>query len=444
MIINVDKIRQKRAKLEQEMLNNFANGLNSNTGLMTDEQRTDFNNAKAKIDSLTREIEETERNNEREMENGINGGYGQYGNLETKTGNGSLKPGDKKDYRSMFRITDLDNGDFEDKEEFFRVLASGRYDERLQRLNKRAHIEGIQSDGGYSVPEELAGWLMDNALEGEVVRPRAKVYERKSNIRKIPGWNGFDNSNGELFGGFTYQWLGENSTATRSQGKLMQVALMANKLALYTNASNELLDDGLTFEEQLGEALIMAIRWGLDYAFLQGNGVAKPLGMLNDPALIEVDPEDGQGVSTILYENLLNMMKRLHPVAVNNAIWIANQTAFTQLMTMTIAVGTGGEHIRAVEMVGNGYRLLGKPLIFTEKVPQLGEKGDISIADFSHYAIGLRKDVRIDRSNAPGWTEDVSDFRAILRGTGQGLWPKAFTPRHGEQTSWCVTLGERK
>ena len=85
--------------------------------------------------------------------------------------------------------------------------------------------------------------------------------------------------------------------------------------------------------------------------------------------------------------------------------------------------------------------LFGKPIIFTEKTPALGTEGDLMLVDLSQYAIGMRQEIVIDRSNAPGWTRDVESFRVILRADGQSLWDEAVTPANGTNTlSWCVIL----
>jgi len=168
-----------------------------------------------------------------------------------------------------------------------------------------------------------------------------------------------------------------------------------------------------------------------------------PLGVLSDPALVTVSKETGQPASTFLYENVTKMLARLHPSAFRGAIWAANQTVLPQLMEMSLSVGTGGAPIKAVEERNGRFYLLGKELAFTEKLPTLGSKGDVLLADFSKYVIGMRQEVVLDKSNAPGWTEDMQDFRVILRADGMGSWSQAVTPKNGDSVSWCVVLQAR-
>ena len=90
-----------------------------------------------------------------------------------------------------------------------------------------------------------------------------------------------------------------------------------------------------------------------------------------------------------------------------------------------------------------GFQILTRPVVFTEKVPVLGDRGDILLSAFSQYAIGLRQEVVLDQSHLPGWARDVISYRAILRVDGLGLWSGPVTPLHGDTLSWCVALAAR-
>lgn len=348
-----------------------------------------------------------------------------------------------KSYRSMFfgkENKELDKGEFRSFNEFMSVIHSGRFDERLQ---KRAFSGQTGVSGGFSVPDEFAAWLMDNSIEQEIVRPRAQVWPMLTDTKKIPAWDGNDHSS-NLFGGISGVWVGETQTSSKQTGKMRLLQLTAKKLACFTQASNELIDDGMEFEDQLGLALSKAMGWFMDYAFLNGTGVGQPLGVLNDPALITVNKENGQTADTIVYENLTKMFARIAPSSRKNAVWVANDTTIPLLLSLNIAIGTAGSHVPVLTESNGEFKILTRPVIFTEKVPSLGSKGDISLIDFSQYAVGLRKDVYIDKNNAPGWTEDMSDYRAILRADGLGTWDKPLTPKNGETQSWCVTLEARE
>lgn len=350
-----------------------------------------------------------------------------------------------KDYRSLFGIKKdqpLDTGGFKDFNEFLNLIHSGRSDSRLQKADTRAMTIGSGSAGGVIVPEEFSAWLLDQSLESEIIRPRATVWPMISETKKCPGWDMSDHKN-SLFGGLTAEWLPESGTATEVFAKLRRIMLTARKLACYTSASNELVADGVSFEQQLQDALVKTIGFYLDYSFIQGLGAGQPLGLLNDPALITVSKEVGQQIKTVLYANVLKMFARLAPQCMKNAIWIASQTIIPQMLSMTITVGTGGSIAPAVTQQNGKFYLLTREVIFTEKCPALGSTGDLILCDPSQYSIGLRKEVSLDKSNAPGWLKDESSYRAIVRADGQSQWNTAISPKNGDSLSWCVALEAR-
>jgi len=353
-----------------------------------------------------------------------------------------------RSYRSMFKRGDtepLGSDGFESFDQFLRAVHSGLHHPQLKPITEtRVMGELIGSSGGFLVPEEYGAMLLDGSLEQEIVRPRAQVWPMTSATRKIPGFDGGDHTSG-LFGGFTGTWLAENATATEVDAKFRLIELNAKKLACYTKASNELVADGMSFEQILGSALTSCVAWYLDYACLQGLGSGQPLGLLRDPALIVVGAETGQAKSSIVYENLTKMYARLHPACLNSSscVWIANSTCVPELMKVSIVTGTAGAHYPVLKEDAGRFYIFGKQVLLTEKVPAVGLQGDLAIVDLSQYAVGLRKEVSLERSNAPGWLQDAASYRAIVRCDGMGTWGKAVTPKNGDSLSWAVTLAAR-
>jgi len=76
-------------------------------------------------------------------------------------------------------------------------------------------------------------------------------------------------------------------------------------------------------------------------------------------------------------------------------------------------------------------------------MPPLGDADDCAFVDFNFYALGLRKDVAIDISDAPRWLQRERSFRVLIRFDGQCTLDKAVTPENGDTLSPIVTLAER-
>ena len=206
-------------------------------------------------------------------------------------------------------------------------------------------------------------------------------------------------------------------------------------MAVYTQASSEVLASGMEFEQQLTGAMQKALAFSLDDAFLNGNGVNRPLGVLNDPALLTSTRAAAGGIT---YPDIVNMYSRLHPALQQGAVWVANHAALPELLTMVD--GNGNLIWSPDSRQGVSTTLLGKPVIFSEKLPTVGQAGDLLLANFSAYQIGMRKEIYLEKSNAPGWHRDTISFRAIVRCDGAGSWDQPMQPVNGQELSWCVTL----
>jgi len=308
--------------------------------------------------------------------------------------------------------------------------------------------EGIGSEGGYAVPPQFAWGLWDASLESEIVRPRSDVRPMASNSLSIGGFDTLDHSAGSL-GGFVGAWSKEGGTFTAQKPKLRSVLLTTKKLGIFGQLTNEVIFDSPTLWRDLSPLMASAIGWNLDQKFLNGTGAGEPLGVLKDPALVTVSKESGQAANTIVAANITKMYARLHPSCLRGATWVVNSTAIPQLLGVSITSTFGTDGLAVVrgpllqEVAPGRFSMLGIPVIPTEQTPVLSSKGDIILADFGQYVVGMRSEILMAASNAPGWTTDMTDFRCIVRVDGLGKWSAPITPKNGDTQSWCVTLEAR-
>lgn len=293
---------------------------------------------------------------------------------------------------------------------------------------------------GYFIPEEFTPRLLDFGMDSEIVRPRAQVFPIAGESRRIVGFIHQDASASpsKIFG-IPADWSEEAKEITESVPPTKSRTLTARKLAALVEVGNESMEDAGQLGTQLETAMGTALSWHLDNAFLTGSGAGQPLGALKSPALVVVAKEAAQMADTIVLANLGKIFSRLHPASVATSVWVAHPSTIPQLLTITIGDAP------LVQMGADGsLRIYTRPVLFTEKVPQLGDEGDISLMDFSQYAIGLRRDVSLERSQHVGFTRDTSHFRAIVRADGFPLWDAAYKPKGGAPTlSPFVTLAAR-
>ena len=203
--------------------------------------------------------------------------------------------------------------------EFITALIGGMVDPRFQNSTM---TEGVGADGGFTVPSALTTQLMDAALEMELVRPYAQVYPMDTNNLTIATVDTQDRS--ANVGGLIGHWMAENAANTPQKAVFRTTTLVAKKLAIFTQASSEVTADGMNFERVLTTAMVNALQYDLDKAFIEGTGTGQPTGALNSASLISVGKDSGQAADTLSFTNIVSMWSRMHPSCHRNAVWLAN------------------------------------------------------------------------------------------------------------------------
>lgn len=114
-----------------------------------------------------------------------------------------------------------------------------------------------------------------------------------------------------FLGGVVARWTEEATTLNETEPTFKQVDLTNYELSGYSKLSNTLLQDSAVgLEAFLFQLFSKAIAWYEDYAFLRGNGVAKPLGVLNWAGLISVTRS---AASAFALADAAGMLARLLP-----------------------------------------------------------------------------------------------------------------------------------
>lgn len=305
----------------------------------------------------------------------------------------------------------------------------------------------IPDKGGFLIPEEFRAELLRVALETAIVRPRARVIPMASLRVALPMLDSTTNAS-SVFGGVIAYWTEEAAALTASDPTFGKVVLEAKKLTAYSELPNELGDDSaISLEAFVGEAFPQAVAWYEDAAFLAGTGSGEPLGALaaGNTAMVAVAKESGQAADTIVWQNIIKMYARMLPASLARAVWVVSPDTFPELATMALSVGTGGSAVWLNNGVdGPPMTILGRPVVVSEKVPALGNQGDISFVDFGYYLIGDRMAMSAMTSPHVKFANDITAYRVIERVDGRPWIQSAITPKNSSATlSPFVTLAER-
>lgn len=347
-----------------------------------------------------------------------------------------------KSYAGMFgsKVDLNDTAGFDGVNEIIKSIASGVRDDRMAAM-----FGDSDSDGGFSLPTQFVSMLMDVSLADEIVRPRARIIPLESGREySAPFWDQSDRSAGQLFGGVQGLWEGELEEMTSSQPKMEKFAGRVHRLNILTQCSNELLRDAPGFENSLLMLFAKSMGWFLDRDFFNGSGTGKPEGILNSPSVVEIAKETGQGAGTVVYANLAKMYSALWSAGKRRGTWVVNSELIPALLNISIPIGTAGVFVPLMRESDGRFFIFGLPVVETDLVPAQGTRGDVSLIDFSQYAVCMRRDVSIDKTEHLGFKDNTTWFRTICRADGRSPWRQAITPYKGSQTqSWAVVLGAR-
>lgn len=307
---------------------------------------------------------------------------------------------------------------------------------RIDYTGKAALAEAGGVTGGYLVPPQFAQQLLSLAEEQAIVRARAFVQPMASATLMFPYLDVTTvqaAGTSPFFGGIIFSWTEEAQTRTETEPQFKMLELKAHELSGYTVSSNVLLQDSaFGLEKFLFTIFARALAWYEDYAFLQGNGVGKPVGMLKCNANLQVNRQTG---GTFTYQDAAKMVSRLLPSSMNTAIWVIHPYALQPLVQLADSSG----RLVWVPNVGGAQdkipgTLFGRPVLVSEKVPTLGSTGDVNLLDPSLYVIGDRMQIEIVASQHVNFIKNQMTWRVVERVDGQPWLDKQVTLQDGSST----------
>jgi HK97 family phage major capsid protein len=308
---------------------------------------------------------------------------------------------------------------------------------------KAALAESSGSTGGYVVPPDFYQQLLAVVAENTFIRPRAWVQPMASATLQFPYLDVTTVQSAGVspfFGGVNMSWTAEAQTRTETEPAFKMMELKAWELSGYSVSSNVLLADAaFGLEKFLFTLFGQAIGWFEEYAFLQGNGIGKPIGMVNCPARILTGGNAGLNgrntANAIVFADVAAMWSKLLPASWGRAIWAFSPTCVPQLLQLKdganraifISIDQGATK-------SPNWNLMGRPAFPTEKLPAMGTTGDLLLVDPSLYVIGDRMQIEIAASEHVNFLKNQMTWRVVERIDGQPWLEKPLTLQDGTTT----------
>lgn len=324
-------------------------------------------------------------------------------------------------------------------------------------VSRAMNTTSTGSNGGFILSVELARQIWDKAREVDGPLSRCLFLTTTKNEFNLPAFDESSRATGSRWGGIRAHWEGSdyaNLTPYLSDPATAIVPFNPERCIVYSQMSNDLLDDAELAESALSYAAHYDIRFSLVDAMINGLGIKRPLGVIKAPATVTVT----RAVSAdIAVADVNSMWSKLYGPCRRNAIWLTNDDTLLKLDATATTAGWLSNIYLPQGMYGNPYPLLkGRPVIACEQCPALGQPGDLILGDWSQYGLCARSvdgapDIGMSylplasviearSSDEKFFDTDQTAFLWKLRVDGKPMWRKQMTIADGSQTCgpFCI------
>jgi HK97 family phage major capsid protein len=331
--------------------------------------------------------------------------------------------------------------EFDSLGEFLVTVARRPDDQRLASMYQERSAGQRMDDGpsgGFAVPAQFIESVLRVPGQEGVFRARSRVIPAGSPPDSAVTIPALDQDNGTtgntVRGGVKVTWIGEGASKPRTDTKLKLITLEPKEVAATMDVTDKLLRNwqaaGSFLEGLMREAVISAE----EEAFFSGNGVAKPLGIINAPATLTV----ARGASGITYANLVAMLSKLL-IRGGSPVWHLSQSEMPALLTLEDDEGHLIWQPNARE--GLPTTLLGYPLIWNEFSPLADQNASVALCNHDYYLIKDGSGPFVAASEHVKFEENKTVFKVFFNVDGQPWLQSAFKQQKGYEVSPFVILG---
>ena len=374
---------------------NYAESHKNEQGVLSDEDYATYQGMEKEIENMSREISRMQR--EAAMEDELNKPVNTP--ITAKPMNGGKEKEEKKG-----RAAD----DY--KKNFWNVMRS----KVPNPVIMNALEEGVDTEGGYLVPDEFEHTLVEALEEENMFRSLAHVIQTSSGERKIPVVASKGSAN----------WIDEEGPYTDSDDAFGQVTIGSFKLGTTIKVSEELINDSVfDLENYISKEFARRIASREEEAFFTGDGNGKPLGFLAKTGGAEVGVT-AASATAITADEIIDLFYSLKTPYRKNAVWILNDG--TVKAVRKLKDSTGQYLWQSALTEGTPDKLLGRPVYTSAYMPTAAAGAKtIAFGDFKYYWIADRQGRSFRRLNELYATTGQVGFLGSQRVDGKLILPEA-------------------
>jgi HK97 family phage major capsid protein len=233
-------------------------------------------------------------------------------------------------------------------------------------INK-AQSEGVNTEGGFTVFDQIDNDIIDLRERYGIFRQHAKVVPMSSDLLKI----------NRRTGGLTGYWVAEAGSLTQSQKAWDQISLTPKKRAILVLWSSELNEDSIiNMADDLAAEAAYEFSTIEDQCGFIGDGTSTYAGMRGVAWKFETENTSLAGLATCVAANdatdeidladFIGAMAKLPEYArvAPGTGWFCSSYVFAAAM-QRLAYGQGGVTVRETTQ-GTGYSFLGYPVYISQ------------------------------------------------------------------------------
>lgn len=282
--------------------------------------------------------------------------------------------------------------------------------------------EGVDTAGGFLVPEDVLGILTRKVAAMAVIRSMARVM---TTSRDIATWPRVNYTTNDIYtSGVRFTWTGETPAAATTH-RVTDPVFGQISVPIYTAMAsmpitNNMIEDSAFDIMSIGAELIgEAYALGEDNVFINGTGVNQPMGILgeaegNGPAAVHLG-----SITQPTQAGLVNLEAALPAQYERNATFLAAKATWAQIRQANQT--TSGQLLWGSSLA-EGYlqpiqpTLLGYPVRKSEFVPAIASASySLILGDWSGYYIFDRVGLSIARNSTTYQETDITVLIAKKR-----------------------------
>ena len=278
-------------------------------------------------------------------------------------------------------IMGMDSLEKKETERAYATYKNAFWENMRTGVLQNALKESVSSSGGYLVPDSFEERIIAKLEEDNILRKVSHVIKTTRDL-KIPIVL--------KKGGTT--WVKEGELYFEDDEEFGEALISAYKLAQLTLASDELLEDSaFDLEQYILDAAVENISSAEEEAFIKGDGIKKPLGIIHQASVGAVTADS----KTVDVDDMINLKYSLSEPYRHNAVWLVSSDVYIELSKIR---HYKGHRFMDLSEDGETEMLLGQPVYVCKSLDNIapGSKSAI-FGDFSHFWIGDRGSRSIKR-----------------------------------------------